>query len=176
MRPGVDPDRVHWIDIETSAFGVLANADSPEKWKPRARETADHSLPYGVAVALLDGHVGQAQFAVDRITAADVQNLMQKIRVRENAEFTASYPQRTATRISIEQAGRGPCTYQVDHPRGHPSNPMSAAEISAKFVDMAPAAPKDMMSELWAIPQLSGPELGNLLQRIMILHALPDRP
>ena len=29
----------------------------PEKWAPRTRETADHSLLYCTAVALLDGEV-----------------------------------------------------------------------------------------------------------------------
>ena len=34
---------------------------------PTTRETADHSLPYCVAVALLDGEVGLGQFTDERI-------------------------------------------------------------------------------------------------------------
>jgi 2-methylcitrate dehydratase len=46
--------------------------------------TADHSLPYLLAVALLDGDVMPAQFEPDRIIRSDVQTLLKKVSVRPN--------------------------------------------------------------------------------------------
>jgi 2-methylcitrate dehydratase len=48
----------------------------------QTKEQADHSLPYLLAVALLDGDVMLAQFNADRIIKADVQRLLKKVSVR----------------------------------------------------------------------------------------------
>ena len=44
-------------DIEIGSYDVAIEiiGRDPEKWQPTTRETADHSFPYCVAVALLDG-------------------------------------------------------------------------------------------------------------------------
>src|SRR5215510_4303239 len=48
-----DIDTVH-IEVD---FGTLREIASPECWDPSNRETADHSLPYMFAAALMDGEV-----------------------------------------------------------------------------------------------------------------------
>src|ERR1700727_2798675 len=58
----------------------------------RTKEQADHSLPYLLSVALLDGDVMPAQFQPARIARADVQTLLTKVSVRPNQEYTAEYP------------------------------------------------------------------------------------
>jgi 2-methylcitrate dehydratase len=58
----------------------------------RTKEQADHSLPYLLAVALLDGDVMPRQFEPDRIAKADVQRLLKKVSVRADEEFTDEYP------------------------------------------------------------------------------------
>ena len=45
------------IDIESFDAAVDIIGKDPEKWRPKTRETADHSLPYCTAVALVDGDV-----------------------------------------------------------------------------------------------------------------------
>lgn len=120
------------------SFPHFSNADGPEKWHPHTRETADHSLPYGVAVALIDGRVDEAQFTVERICRRNVQDLMRIIQVRENPNFTAAYPEHVSTRIAIAQEGCPVRTCQVDYPRGHARNPMTRQEIDAKFLDLVP--------------------------------------
>ena len=169
LRAGIEPDRVERVEVETSAFGLLANADSPAKWYPGSRETADHSLPYGVAVALLDGRVGKRQFGLERITAPDVRRLMGKISVRENDAFTAAYPKRVATRISIMLADGRSSACQVDYPRGHARNPMSRADVAAKLSDLASRTCDDVLGELWNLPLLSPPQVRDVLRRIMTL-------
>src|SRR5207245_6380056 len=64
LRPEVGDLRdVTAIDIHTFDAAVDIIGKDPEKWRPKTRNTADHSLPYGTAVALADGDVPTAQFA-----------------------------------------------------------------------------------------------------------------
>jgi 2-methylcitrate dehydratase len=165
-----DPASVTRIEIETTAFGKLANADGPEKWNPQSRETADHSLPYGVAVALLDGQVHVAQFSPERILSADVQSLMKKVVVRENRDFTAAYPERVMTSVSLVSPGQDPHVALIEYPRGHARNPQTAADIDAKLLAMAPDARiAQHVSKLWNIPHFDGVELAALLRRVVTL-------
>lgn len=48
----------------------------------QTKEQADHSLPYLVAVALLDGEVTPRQFLPERIRRPDVQALLHRVTVR----------------------------------------------------------------------------------------------
>src|SRR5271169_1137060 len=65
------------------------------------KEQADHSLPYLLAVALLDGDVMPAQFEPDRIARADVQQLLKKVSVRPNHEYTGLYPAKMPARVTV---------------------------------------------------------------------------
>src|SRR5208283_3790007 len=56
------------------------------------KSRADHNLPYLLAVAMLDGDVMPAQFEPGRIARADVQQLLKKVSVRPNHEYTEQYP------------------------------------------------------------------------------------
>ena len=67
----------------------------------QTKEQADHSLPYLLAVALLDGDVMPAQFKPDRINRSDVQGLLKKVSVRPNHEFTDEYPAKMPARITV---------------------------------------------------------------------------
>ena len=53
------------------SFGILVNQDGKEadKWAPETKETADHSLPYIVAVSLMDGEI-----TVQRFDKSHLQN------------------------------------------------------------------------------------------------------
>src|SRR5450756_565700 len=47
------PDEIAEVRIETVSTAVRLMAGDQEKWAPATRETADHSMPFTVAVALL---------------------------------------------------------------------------------------------------------------------------
>ena len=64
-----DLRRIRSIEIATFRTAIEIIAKDPEKWQPRSRETADHSLPYCTAVALLDGQVSAAQFTPRALAA-----------------------------------------------------------------------------------------------------------
>src|ERR1019366_6906291 len=80
-------DDIASINIEM-AFGAWQEIADPPKWDPRNRETADHSMPYMVAVALTDGEVYLSSFTPKRyLEDASLRQLMQKITCQANPEF-----------------------------------------------------------------------------------------
>ncbi|TCR62553.1 MmgE/PrpD family protein [Bosea sp. BK604] len=170
VRGAAPVAEIERIRVETFEFGRVAAADSPQKWQPRTRETADHSLPYAVAAALLDGKVGEAQFEPARILANDIQSLMALIEVEENPDFTAAYPERVPTRITVSARGGDTHEAQVDFPRGHARNPMSHDEISAKFRDMSPFGGETdaLLGEWWRLASLPGAAFAALIRKTLI--------
>jgi 2-methylcitrate dehydratase len=126
-------------EVEIGSYDVAIEiiGRDPEKWRPRTRETADHSFPYCVAVALLDGTVSLASFARKRLDDPAVRTLMQKIRVAPQPAFAGRYPESMPTRVTVKTASGKEYVKQVDDPLGHPRNPMSDRHVEEKFLGLA---------------------------------------
>jgi len=126
-------------EIEIGSYDVAIEiiGRDPEKWRPATRETADHSLPYCAAVALLDGAVTVQSFDAKRLTDPRLRALMQKVRVIEQEEFIGWYPKAMPTRVTVRTASGNEYVKQVDYPFGHPRNPLSDREIEEKFRSLA---------------------------------------
>ncbi len=121
------------IKIETHEAGYTILGKDREKWVPKTKETADHSLPYIVGTALIAGKVDNSSYSKRRIAGPEILKLLEKISVEEDAELTKEYPRKIANRITVELSNGEEITRQVDVPKGHPSNPMTKDEIEQKF-------------------------------------------
>jgi 2-methylcitrate dehydratase len=99
----------------------------------RTKEQADHSLPYLLAVALLDGDVMPAQFAPDRIMRADVQQLLKKVSVRPDQEFTEQYPAKMPARITVRLQDGKVIEHEVQDFPGLASHPFTWEDSVEKF-------------------------------------------
>src|SRR3984885_4046573 len=99
----------------------------------RTKEQADHSLPYLLAVALLDGDVMPAQFAPDRITRADVQQLLKKVSVRPDQEFTDQYPAKMPAKITVRLQDGQVIEHEVQDFPGLASRPFTWEDSVEKF-------------------------------------------
>jgi 2-methylcitrate dehydratase len=126
-------------DVEIGSYDVAIEiiGRDPEKWHPRTRETADHSFPYCVAVALMDGTVTRRSFEKKRLADPALSSLIQKIRVIQQPEFMGRYPQAMPTRVTVRTQSGKEYVKQVDYPLGHPRNPMSDHEVEEKFRRLA---------------------------------------
>ena len=125
--------RVSEIEIGSYDVAIEIIGREPEKWQPTTRETADHSFPYCVAVALHDGRVTLQSFGPKRLRDSAVAELMKKIRVVRDDDFVDRYPASMPTRITVRTTEGKVYTKQKDVPLGHPGNPMSDREVEAKF-------------------------------------------
>jgi 2-methylcitrate dehydratase len=150
---GVTPDE---ISVTSYGHAVRSSAD-PTKWDVHDRETADHSIPYLVAIALVDGEVTPAQFTDERIADPVVQALIARISVSEDVEMTAAFPGAQPARI-IATAGGKSYTVYIPNSKGHEKNPLSDAEVEGKFRSLArgvlpDARVDDVLARLWAFDE-----------------------
>jgi 2-methylcitrate dehydratase len=134
LRPEIgDPKRIYSIDIDTFTAAVDIIGKDPEKWRPKTRETADHSLPYCTAVALVDGAVTEAQFAESRLTDPALLELVSRTRVHRDAALSELYPRGIPNRLTVTLDDGRKLVREVEFPRGHARNPMTDAEVEQKF-------------------------------------------
>jgi 2-methylcitrate dehydratase len=113
------------IYVQLPRDGWLETADPP-KWDPRNRETADHSMPYVIAVALIDGDVYMDSFTPKRIQDPVVRRLMEKITIGPDPSFTYQ----GAARLTVRTKTGGELVKQT---LVHLNTPMTRQEIVAKF-------------------------------------------
>jgi 2-methylcitrate dehydratase len=99
----------------------------------QTKEQADHSLPYLLAVALLDGDVMPAQFAPTRITKPDVQGLLKKVSVHPNREYTDEYPGKMPAKITVRLRDGQVIEHEVQDYPGLASRPFSWEDSVEKF-------------------------------------------
>ncbi|HKT21102.1 MAG TPA: MmgE/PrpD family protein, partial [Nitrososphaerales archaeon] len=166
-----DMKKVESVLVETHEAGYSILAKDREKWAPRTKETADHSLPYMAGMALLHGGVDNSTY--DERNLRDPANLafVRKVKVVEDGSLTGMYPKAMPNRITVWEKGGKKTSAQVDVPRGHPGNPMTRDELEAKFLRLTsgkvkePEA-KEALRRLW---KLEGErELGGLLALLQV--------
>jgi len=126
-------DDIQAVTVYTYRFAWDVIGREPEKWRPTTRESADHSMPYVVAAALIDGSFGDEVFSPKRLQDPRIRELMDRIAVKEDPELTRQFPDRLPCRIEIVSRSGEQKTATTDYPRGHYKNPMSDEEIENKF-------------------------------------------
>src|ERR1700719_3197497 len=121
------------MTIESHDASVDIIGSEPEKWKPETRETADHSLPYIAAIALIDGEVTSKQFEPKRFTDPSVWKFLENVKVERNAELSAMYPGAVANIVHVDLKDGRTLTKRVDYPMGHAKNPLKDSQVEEKF-------------------------------------------
>ena len=109
-----DPAKIQSVRIESHDASVDIIGSEPEKWKPETRETADHSLPYITAIALIDGEVTEKQFQPERFTDPTIWKFLENVTVQRNDELSSLYAKAVANIVHVtlqdgqraDQAGR----------------------------------------------------------------------
>ena len=159
LRDEFDLDDLERVRIETYRVAVRNAAGEPQKWDPKTRETADHSLPYVVAVALTDGALTSASFDEKRIGDPLLRPLMRKIEVSEDPEATRNYPAQQRARMEIELRSGRRLTRAADYPKGHSQNPLTDKELERKFLGLtsgvlSQARQASLLKCLWQFDEL----------------------
>jgi 2-methylcitrate dehydratase len=132
--------------------------DHADKWDPQTRETADHSLPYLVAVALSDGAVGLDSFRPERVLDPQLRPLMNRITIRPWEHETGTFPWRQPVHLDIEFTDGTHHVEECEFPLGHRSRPMPEAVIDDKFRGLCTSV-------------IGTPRTERLLE---VLHELPE--
>ena len=123
------------IDIETFdvAYNIIGGGEEGEKFTVRTKEEADHSLPYIVAVALLDDQVLPAQYLPERIQQPDVQALLRKVHIKPLAEFSQRFPTEMPCRVTFTLEGGSLHSKEKRDYEGFRTRPMQWETAVKKF-------------------------------------------
>jgi len=127
----LDPKEVKEILVETTTRGADILSD-PSKYKPTTKETADHSLPYCIAVAVAKGNVLPSDFKEDVLREPFVWSLLGKIKVVANPEIDNLFPKIKRVIVTIKTF-KGEYKKQEDFAKGQPERPLSEEELISKF-------------------------------------------
>jgi len=136
LREKVDLKQIEDIQVDGYQVAVFMMGGDASRWAPTTRETADHSLPYCVAIGLLDGELTSASFADERLRDPAVAELMRKVKVSEDPALSAQYPEGAPGRVSIRMKSGEKHVVEIRYPKGHEKSPMGDAEIVSKFHDL----------------------------------------
>ncbi len=121
------------IEIFDVAYHIIGGGEEGDKTLVRTKEEADHSLPYLVAVALLDGQVMPEQYQSDRIRSQDVQSLLKRVTIKPSADCSRRFPDEMPCRITLTlRNGRRVVKEKRDY-EGFRTRPMSWETAVKKF-------------------------------------------
>jgi 2-methylcitrate dehydratase len=150
LRPQIgDPARIRSIEIATFRTAVEIIAKDPEKWRPKTRETADHSLPYCTAVALVDGRITADQFSPERRSDPALLDLVSRTSVVEDPRLTSGYPAGTPSRVTVTLDDGRTLVSEIAFPPGHDKNPLTDEQLAAKFHGLVdPVLGRDRAEEI----------------------------
>lgn len=141
------------IEIETFdvAYHIIGGGEEGDKTVVQTKEQADHSLPYMVAVALLDGQVLPGQYTPQRIRRDDVQTLLRRVIVRPVDAYSRRFPEQMPCRIRIVlRDGRAVAKEKQDY-EGFHTRPMRWETVVEKFDRLsAPHADAGVRREITA--------------------------
>ena len=124
------PEDIVEVNVKTVARAADILSD-PSKYKPTSKETADHSLPYCLAAAIVDGMVTPAQFTETKLKDPKIWEVLPKIKVTAHPEFEKLFPRLKATEVTIKTKAEDEHTLRVDYPKGDYRDPMTEERIAA---------------------------------------------
>jgi len=153
------PAQIEKVRIRSTSrtADILADAS---KYDPHTKETADHSLPYCVAAAIVDRQVTPAQFTAARINDPQIRAQLRKVEVVADPEIEKVFPALQRVQVTITAAGGKQYSKQLDYPKGDARNPLSDREIEGKFTALAEGVlsgpqQKKVIDAVWSLEQAS---------------------
>ncbi|MCS7117734.1 MAG: MmgE/PrpD family protein [Thaumarchaeota archaeon] len=132
-RELADVSNVRSVEIFTFTVSHKIIVKDPEKWKPKTRETADHSLPYITARTLIDGDIWVDSYTDEKLNDPKVLELLAKTRVEVDPKYDEIYPSAVPNRVVLKTLDGRTLSKEVVYPIGHYRNPISDGQLVEKF-------------------------------------------
>jgi 2-methylcitrate dehydratase len=161
-----DVSEIEEINLRVSHNAIKIMADVPDKWRPQTHETADHSLPYSVAVILKYGEI-DAQYYDDKyLHDPRLLDLVSRVRCLPSEEADRRQQEINLCDLEIVLKSGQRKSIRAEYHRGHWKNPMTDAEMEQKFRSLArhqlrPQKIDALLKQLWALEQM--PKAGALI-------------
>jgi 2-methylcitrate dehydratase len=156
-----DQDGFRIADIESIALktfdvahSIIGGGEEGDKRHIHTKEEADHSLPWMIAVTLLDGELTPRQYDPERIVAEDVQELMTRVRITPDAGFSARFPEQMPADLVVTLRDGTRLYASHDSYEGFHDDPPTWSSTRAKFDSLAsPFADEALRDEIAGLVQ-----------------------
>src|SRR5699024_1751510 len=126
----IDKIRLTTFDV---AYSIIGGGEEGDKQLIRTKEEADHSLPWMLAVVLLDGQLNPEQYEPARIVADDVQALIKKVEITPSDEFFDRFPDHMPAELEVTLNDGSVFTASQDSYLGFHDNPLDWENARKKF-------------------------------------------
>jgi 2-methylcitrate dehydratase len=137
----VSENDIHYSDIEKVVITTIARACDilfdPHKYRPESRETADHSLPYCIARALIDRQITTASFSDEKMKDPRLWDVIDKIKGEASIEFEKMFPAKQPSKVKITLKDGKVFEQYLEYPKGDPREPMTQTDLDNKFKALA---------------------------------------
>src|SRR6266498_2238209 len=144
-----DLDDVKEISLQTFPAGYEVMGSGEANWQPETRESADHSLPFVMAVALMEGNLEIRHYDEVYYKRPAVRALMQKIKIRIGDEPVVAWPEVPLNIVDVEMKSGKVLSTKVAYHLGHFKRFMTDEEQERKFRPLAePLLPPKQIDDL----------------------------
>lgn len=164
-------EEIEEVTVHTFEQGAKVMAGDAEKWDPKTRETADHSIPYVVAVGLMYGNVALEHFSEEYIRNPAILGLVKKVKVYQSEECQKEWPGAILNIVGVTTKRGEKHSIRTFHHKGHPKNPMSDKEVEQKFRNLsrgvlASARVDEILDQIWNLERLK--DLGKFVEMFAV--------
>ena len=133
----VTKNNIQYDQIESVTVTTIARACDilfdPHKYRPESRETADHSLPYCIAAALVDHKITTQSFSEEKMKDPKIWEVIDKIKGEASTEFEKMFPAKQPSKVVIKTKEGNEFSEYLEFPKGDPREPMTEEDLDNKF-------------------------------------------
>ncbi len=133
----VTKNNITYDQIDSVTLTTLAQAYDilfdPHKYRPESRETADHSLPYCIACALVDHKITTQSFSEEKMKDPKIWEVIDKIKGEPSIEFEKMFPAKQPSKAVVKTKDGKEFSEYLEYPKGDPREPMTIEDLDNKF-------------------------------------------
>ncbi len=157
----LDPDKIEEILLTVGKYGRdMFFTPLEEKQRPRFGTNAKFSLPFVMGVVFAKKRVTIEHFFPENLGDPKVLEVAEKVKYKFDPQFPKGLYGPSV--VEVRMKGGESFSKKEDIPYGHPENPMSNAELIAKFRDLARYGKKPLSDE----------KISHLMKRILELETV----
>jgi 2-methylcitrate dehydratase len=130
-------NNLSYENIDTVTITTIARACDilfdQHKYHPESRETADHSLPYCIAAAIVDKKITTQSFSEEKLNDPRIREVIMKIKGEASIEFEKMFPAKQPSKVVIKTKEGNEYSEYLEYPKGDPREPMTLEDLENKF-------------------------------------------
>jgi 2-methylcitrate dehydratase len=167
----VHDNKLDWRDIVSLRIGFAsrdAKTQSRESYaRPQSRDTANHSVRFCIAAALVDGQLTADQFEPEKLISPEILSLVDKSTVYGDETLDVHWPAANPTTITMRTTTSNEFSETIVFPPGHPNNLLSDDMLEQKF--------RQLTGRILATEQIENViEITRRLEQLSNVHELTD--